>query len=70
MHRLRAMTTPEDLVGSRDACAALGIDRSTLVRWVRAGKLVPARRISAGGAYLFDRAKVDALAAERKVGAR
>ena len=42
----------------------LHIDRSTLIRWVAAGKLTPSLRVSdtPTGAHLFERAAVEALA--------
>lgn len=52
------------LIGSREACRILGVDRSTLTRWVQAGRLYPAGRLE-GGAYLFDPTAIEALAVER-----
>lgn len=59
-------TSQPDLVGSAEACALLGgIDRSTLVRWVQAGRLVPAMRLPGQtGAYLFRLTDVRRLARE------
>ncbi|WP_353709000.1 helix-turn-helix domain-containing protein [Cellulosimicrobium sp. ES-005] len=52
---------------STEACAVLKIDRSTLVRWVRAGRIAPTYKYPrSNGAYLFDRVAVEALAAERR----
>jgi excisionase family DNA binding protein len=49
-------------IGSAEVCERLGIDKSTLSRWVAAGKLSPAHRIGKGrGIALFDPADVDAL---------
>jgi excisionase family DNA binding protein len=57
------MTKAPDLIGSRKACEILGIDRSTLSRWVDRGKLTPAVQLEGPrGAMLFDRADVTALA--------
>lgn len=51
---------------SAEVCATLRIDRSTLVRWVQAGRLAPAFKYPArNGAYLFDREPIEALATER-----
>ncbi|MDP9394382.1 MAG: helix-turn-helix domain-containing protein [Actinomycetota bacterium] len=53
---------PDDLIGSAVACDLLNIDRSTLSRWVSAGKLAPALRLpGATGAFLFKREDVEAL---------
>lgn len=53
-----------DLIGSTEALGILEIDRSTLSRWVAAGRLTPAARLS-GGAFVFRKADVESLAAER-----
>ena len=57
-----------DLIGSAEACRILGdISRSTLTRWVDAGRITPAARASEtpNGAFLFTRAEVERLLAER-----
>ncbi len=54
--------TPDDLIGSADACDLLSINRSTLSRWVSAGKLTPTHRLrGTTGAFLFKREDVEAL---------
>ena len=55
------------LIGSRDATALLGIDRSTFLRLVQAGKLIPVSRVSdtLTGALLFARTDVERLAKDR-----
>ena len=62
------MHSPQpDLIGSATACRILGdIDRSTLTRWVAAGRLAAAARVSdkPNSAFMFSRAEVEALAAE------
>lgn len=52
-----------DFVGNAEARVILGdIDRSTLVRWVQLGKLVPAQKLpGVNGAYLFRRADLEAF---------
>lgn len=59
--------TPPTYIGSADVCERLKIDRSTLSRWVAAGRLTPAMRLSSGptGAFLFSAEDVEALAVER-----
>lgn len=47
------MIWPGQLVGSRVACERYGIDRSTLVRRIQAGAIVPLARLD-GAAYVFD----------------
>lgn len=54
--------TKPDLIGSAEACELLGIDRSTLTRWVDTGRLdywvkMPGKT----GAYLFEREAVETL---------
>ena len=51
-------------IGSAEAALLLHIDRSTLIRWVAAGKLTPSLRVSdtPTGAHLFERAAVERLA--------
>lgn len=50
---------------SREVCERLTIDRSTLTRWVAAGRIEPAMKLDGiRGAYLFNRADVERLAAE------
>ena len=52
--------TPPDLIGSAEVCERLGIDRSTLSRWVAAGKITPALKLPGRrGAFLFDPAIAD-----------
>ena len=50
-------------IGSAEAARLLHIDRSTLIRWVAAGKLTPSLRVSdtPTGAHLFERADIEAL---------
>lgn len=55
--------TPPILVGTKDLCQRIGIDRSTLSRWIKDGTAVPAMRVSdtATGAYLFTEDEVARL---------
>jgi len=50
---------PGQLVGSRVACQRYGIDRSTLVRRIQAGVIIPLARLD-GAAYVFDVADLPA----------
>ena len=56
-----------DLIGSAEACTILGdIDRGTLVRWIAAGKIAYVTKLPGEtGAYVFDRAEVERMAAEQ-----
>lgn len=54
-----------DLIGTVEACHILGIDRSTLSRWVNARepKITPAMQLpSIRGSMLFERDDVERLA--------
>lgn len=52
-----------NLIGTAEAAALLRIDRSSLVRRVRAGTIEPVQKLPAAtGAYLFDREAIERLA--------
>lgn len=52
----------ETLVGGAEASELLNIDRSTISRWVKAGKLTPALKGSGlRGELFFHREDIDAL---------
>lgn len=56
-----------NLIPSADVCQRLGIDRSTLSRWVAAGKVTPALKgPGPNGAFWFTEKSVSALDAETK----
>jgi len=58
-----AMTQTTPLIPSAEVCRRLGIDRSTLSRWVAAGKITPAMKLDGPrGAFLFTEAAIEALA--------
>lgn len=51
------------LHGSAEACRRIGIDRSTLSRWVKDGTAVPAMRLAGKtGAFLFTDDEINRLA--------
>lgn len=56
---MAAVTEGRRLVGTGEAARHLGVDRSTLGRWVAAGIITPARR-TAGGQYRWDLDELDA----------
>jgi hypothetical protein len=59
--------TRGELIGSRVASRLLDVDRVTLIRWVKAGKIKPVGRISdtPTGAFLFERRDVEKLVKDR-----
>jgi len=57
---------PGQLIGAAEACRILGIDRSTLSRRIRDGKLAPLAQLDGpNGAFVFDRTDVEGLARVR-----
>jgi excisionase family DNA binding protein len=48
--------SPSQYIGAAEVCRILGIDRSTLSRWVKEGRLVPAMKLPGlRGPFLFNR---------------
>lgn len=65
------MTQTPDLRSSSETCEAIGIDRSTLSRWIKDGTARPAMQLPGKtGAYLFTPDEVARLVAAYKVEAR
>jgi len=57
------MPQTPDLRGSGEACEVIGIDRSTLSRWIKDGTARPAMRLPGKtGAYLFTPREIERLA--------
>lgn len=53
---------PEQLLTAAEVCGFLQVDRSTLIRWVDAGKVKAAQKLPGQtGAYLFDPAEIARL---------
>lgn len=53
------MPDGSQLLSSAEACAILQVSRSTLVRWVAAGKIRAAQKLPGqSGVYLFEPAEV------------
>jgi predicted DNA-binding transcriptional regulator AlpA len=53
----------DSLIGTTEAAARCGVERSTFFRWMQVGKITAkAKMPGATGALLFDPAEVDALA--------
>lgn len=63
----RAKKAAPEIIGSRDACRILDINKSTLTRWVASGRITPAGRIGKGvtSAFVFYRADVEKIAAAK-----
>lgn len=63
----QATDTQPELIGSKEARKLLGVDNSTLTRWVSTGRIKPAGRIGSGprGAFAFWRADIEKLAPPR-----
>lgn len=61
------MASAQDIISTIEACEVLGgIDRSTLTRWVEAGKVTPMHKMpGVTGAWLFTRAEIERVAAEQ-----
>lgn len=56
-----------DNLSSAEVCSELSIDRSTLSRWVAAGKIAPAFKLPGlRGPFVFTRDEVDRVRAEDK----
>lgn len=56
-----------DLLGAQEAATAIGIERSTVTRWIEKGWLVPAQRLGGpNGALVFTRAEIERAAAWHK----
>lgn len=53
----------EALITTGEAADRVGVNRATIVRWVRSGKLSPARTLPGRGGHLFRAADLDALRA-------
>lgn len=63
--------SPPDFIGAGESCAILKVHRTTLTRWVAAGVLKVAHKLPGeNGAFLFNRADVEALRDQREQGAR
>lgn len=57
---LDLVQTATNLIGTAEVAEIFGVDRSTVTRWVSAGKLEPFHA-SAGG-LLFERTQIERLA--------
>lgn len=53
---------PSQLIGAAEAAEILGLERSTLTRWMQRGTIKPLTKLDGDrGAYVFDRAEVIAI---------
>lgn len=57
--------TPQDLIGAAEASRILDVDKATLTRWVKGGRVALAGRLS-GGALIFDRPEIERLRDDRE----
>lgn len=57
------MHATDDLITTAEVADLASKDRSTVTRWVQAGRLTPAKR-TPGGLMLFRRSDIDAFLAE------
>lgn len=57
---------PDQLIGSKEACELLKIDRSTLSRRISRGQIQPLAQLDGPrGAYVFDSSDIKAAIAKR-----
>lgn len=58
----------QHLIPTSEACTILNINRSTLGRWITAGKLAPALKLPGRTQPMFfDRARIEALRDSREI---
>ena len=68
LHKSSRMPNPPNLIGTLETCRRIGIDRSTLSRWIKDGTARPAMQLPGKtGAYLFTVEEADRLAEMRAV---
>lgn len=51
-------TPPQSLIGTREAARMLDVDKATLTRWVKAGRVKIVGQLS-GGALIFHRSEIE-----------
>ena len=50
---------PKDLIGAATAAEILGLERSTLTRWIQSNRIKPLAKLDGErGVYIFDRSEV------------
>ena len=55
--------TPDELIGTAEAAAIIGVERSTLSHWIAKGRITPAMKLpGTTGALLFTRAEAERVA--------
>lgn len=60
-----SMSNTEQLITTTEAMRILGVDRSTVSRWVAFGHLTPAMRVGTRGPMLFHRNTITELAKQK-----
>lgn len=56
------------VIGTTEAATLLGVDRATVTRWARTGKVEAHKMPGRNAPWLFGRASVAHLAAQRRTG--
>ena len=60
----KSLDTP-NFLGSSEVCERIGIDRSTLTRWIQTGRIAYVQKLpGATGVYLFDPVEVERARAD------
>lgn len=63
------MEDSHDLIGTAEAAGILRVNRATVTRWAKAGKLRPVTKLPGGtAAYVFTRTSVKHLAVQQRKG--
>ena len=69
LHIIWSMSRTDELLTSAIVCDELDIDRSTLSRWVAAGRINPATKLpGVRGPFLFARAELDRVKTTERAG--
>lgn len=63
MNEQARIILPSQLIGAAEAAEILGLERSTLNRWIKRNRITPLTQLDgARGAYVFDRSDVVSIA--------
>lgn len=55
------MRNPDEILSTTAACEILGVDRSTLARWVQMGRVSATKLPGQTGSYVYRRDAIEAL---------
>lgn len=62
-------TTRQPMITTAEACELIGIDKSTLSRWVQSGRIAYVQKLPGrNGAFLFDPTEVERVRLDYKAG--